>query len=75
MPHPPSILGSGFTCDVNMVADMLGAVAVIAAAFGAVAEFQIGVIRVGLAAYGAFVVVTLVLHLFLDRFFIMNGFG
>ena len=75
MPHPPSILGSGFTCDVNMVVDMLGTVAVISIAFGAVAEFQIGIIRIGFTAYGAFVVIPFVLHLFLDRFFVMDGFG
>ena len=40
---------------MNVLVDMLLAVAVIALALGAVTEFQIGILRIRLAADGAFV--------------------
>ena len=46
---------------MHMVVDMLHAIAVIAVAFGAVAELHVGVVGVGDAAYGAFAEVALAL--------------
>src|SRR5699024_7668728 len=51
--------------DVHVVVDVLGAVAVVAVALGAVAELLVGVVGVGLAADGALVDVALLLLGFL----------
>lgn len=61
-------------CDMDVVVDVIGTVAVIAGAFGAVAELKVGIFGIGFAAHSAFVVVSLVFHLFFDCFFIVNGF-
>ena len=45
----------GLSLDVNMVVDVVGAVAVVAVAPGAVAELHLRVGQVGLAAHGALV--------------------
>ena len=47
--------------DVYVVVDMILAIAVVAIAFGAVAKFHVGKVGIGLAAYGAFVDITLLL--------------
>ena len=55
----PSVRGRPPSLDVHMVVDMLHAVAVVAVAFGTVAELHVGVVRVGDAAHGAFVEIAL----------------
>ena len=67
-------ISSGVADNMHMVIDVFRTIAVIAVAFGAVAEIQVRVLCVGFAAYGAFVVIAFVFHLFFNRFFIMYGF-
>ena len=56
-----------------MVVDMLHAVAVVAVAFGTVAELHVGVVRVGDAAHGAFVEIALPVLDFLLSLFEVDG--
>ena len=42
-----------------VIVDMVHAIAVIAVAFGAVTKFHVGMIRIGHAAHGTFVEITL----------------
>lgn len=50
--------GRLFLSDMFVIVDVVDAVAIEAAAFGAVTEFQIGVLRIGSSADGAFVAVS-----------------
>ena len=60
--------------EMNMIEDMLLAVAVIPCTFGAVAELEIGILCVSFAADRAFVIVAALLLLLADRFSELNGF-
>ena len=52
---------------MDVVVNMVGAVAVVAVALGAVAELHLGVAEVGLAAHGTLVVIPLLLLLLMDN--------
>ena len=69
----PSVRGRPPSLDVHMVVDMLHAVAVVAVAFGAVAELHVGVVRVGDAAHGALVEIALPVLDFLLSLFEVDG--
>lgn len=56
-----NILGVILFCEVNVVVDMIFAEAVVAFAAGTIAEFELGVVGVGAAAYGALAGVSLAL--------------
>ena len=60
---------------MDVVVDVLHAVAVVAIALGAVPELHVGVVRVGNAAHGALVEVALVLPDLLLGLFKVNGLG
>ena len=60
---------------MNMAVDMLHAVAVITAAFGAVPKLHIGVVRIGHTAYCALMKIPLLLFDLFGRLLEVDGLG
>ena len=66
-----------FLCfsEVNVGEDVVLAEAMVAGAFAAITEIQIGVVRIGTATDGALVDIAFFLFLFFDRFFEVDRLG
>mgnify|MGYP000400122277 CR=1 FL=1 len=69
------LCSTSFLGEVDVVEDVILTEAVVARALAAIAELEIGVVRVGAAADGALVVVALFLLLLLYRLLVLHGLG